>query len=1005
MPVNKYAPERCKKKGNFMKRVLSFLMSVVMIASCLVVSVSADDATAAAKVDALIDAIGEVQYKVQTPTEEYSGMVVDNPDDEGGGRGWFEWIDCFSGFQQGTNTPNFEVIFNVAVLDFEIQDRSSIGVCTLSGDDGIGIWYNFSRKKFFIVDSGNEYYSPNRTVLAESAEYELVSGTAYELTFCLDRKGAAAKINGEEVVRCTTEKNVTDYGYVAGGVQYAKLGFIDFAIRNAEADVILADGKFSDFERNGGGSGDDYWDNTNKNERPYFGLGWMTIGADGANDGYYHKGSFSAKRQLDSNVAIMEAEKAYAALTDDQKALVSGKADLDAARLAYDKAHIAAIGIEAEIDAVHATIASGIDVAAVEALMPKFEVLTASQQATVANAAKYVECVNTYNALRAAEFDGMAEAAISEIGTVDTADSRSALEAAFECYAALNETQAALTTKYADCVAKYDEVRAVQFDEIATEGMESVGVIDNGKAVDAIKDAVATLKALSDAQIALSKKYQDFMTFMGVPYGDLVSADKVNKAIEGIENIDLEDDTVIGGNVLDFSMTDKDDVVKYGDYRALFRADAPGFIWDEEIFEYEFSVDFKVNEYWGIESSYREGECDPEANSPMIGVHTFSGVVAGIDLEHQVAFATECGNDQDARLEIDIDPKTDATANIDIQPGVWYNLRISFVNAHQAIVMINGEEIITYEYYGPWDSGFGYAPPWGAKVDLVSKNIDATFDNLAWYDRYDAVDWVDFVTDESGRYVFEDMNDSSSFYSQKTVAESTIGAENQKYVFNVIAQYMLLSDEGKALLDADNVSYLCEVAAGLGIALDDPAVVEVQAVIDAIGEVTSLDQLAALDAATEAYEALSEYQQSLIDTTVLDEGYVVIEAIQSVESLVEMIKEFEGLTADDLTGEVVGMVQMAVTRYNNLSDLQMNYVNNADVLFKAVELIEDSEVILGDANGDKEVNLKDVSRMIKFLSGFDVEIIEANADYTGDGVMNLKDVSEIIVLLSNVVAE
>ena len=49
--------------------------------------------------------------------------------------------------------------------------------------------------------------------------------------------------------------------------------------------------------------------------------------------------------------------------------------------------------------------------------------------------------------------------------------------------------------------------------------------------------------------------------------------------------------------------------------------------------------------------------------------------------------------------------------------------------------------------------------------------------------------------------------------------------------------------------------------------------------------------------------------------------------------------------------------------------------------------------IPGDINGDKEVNIKDVTLLKQYLAKWNVKINEANADVTGDGVINVKDLT------------
>ncbi len=54
----------------------------------------------------------------------------------------------------------------------------------------------------------------------------------------------------------------------------------------------------------------------------------------------------------------------------------------------------------------------------------------------------------------------------------------------------------------------------------------------------------------------------------------------------------------------------------------------------------------------------------------------------------------------------------------------------------------------------------------------------------------------------------------------------------------------------------------------------------------------------------------------------------------------------------------------------------------------------------GDITGDGKVNNKDVTRLLQYLSDWDVEVIEAALDITGDGKVNNKDVTRLLQYLS-----
>ena len=56
--------------------------------------------------------------------------------------------------------------------------------------------------------------------------------------------------------------------------------------------------------------------------------------------------------------------------------------------------------------------------------------------------------------------------------------------------------------------------------------------------------------------------------------------------------------------------------------------------------------------------------------------------------------------------------------------------------------------------------------------------------------------------------------------------------------------------------------------------------------------------------------------------------------------------------------------------------------------------------IPGDITGDGKVNNKDVTRLFKYLSGYDVEVDEAALDINGDGKINNKDLTRLFRYLS-----
>ena len=120
---------------------------------------------------------------------------------------------------------------------------------------------------------------------------------------------------------------------------------------------------------------------------------------------------------------------------------------------------------------------------------------------------------------------------------------------------------------------------------------------------------------------------------------------------------------------------------------------------------------------------------------------------------------------------------------------------------------------------------------------------------------------------------------------------------------------------------------------------DDPAVVAVKELIDAIGEVT-LDSGDAIDAARTAYDKLPEAKKVLVDNyeklTAAEEAYTALvdaAAAKAVDDLIDAIGE---VTAD--SGDAIKAARDA---YDALTDTQKELVKNYEKLLAAEELYEE----------------------------------------------------------------
>ena len=82
--------------------------------------------------------------------------------------------------------------------------------------------------------------------------------------------------------------------------------------------------------------------------------------------------------------------------------------------------------------------------------------------------------------------------------------------------------------------------------------------------------------------------------------------------------------------------------------------------------------------------------------------------------------------------------------------------------------------------------------------------------------------------------------------------------------------------------------------------------------------------------------------------------------------------------------------------YNNTSVDGVTY--NLSVLTGEQPPVSDG---VGDINGDKAVNSKDLTRMMKYIAGEIVELL-SDADINGDGIVNSKDLTRLMKIIAGV---
>lgn len=89
---------------------------------------------------------------------------------------------------------------------------------------------------------------------------------------------------------------------------------------------------------------------------------------------------------------------------------------------------------------------------------------------------------------------------------------------------------------------------------------------------------------------------------------------------------------------------------------------------------------------------------------------------------------------------------------------------------------------------------------------------------------------------------------------------------------------------------------------------------------------------------------------------------------------------------------------VTITNVDGTASLPLAQVQNMEFTNDAGS---STTVIRGDVNGDGSVNITDVSQLINYLQGGDVEIVQAAANCNGDNDVNISDVTMLINFLLN----
>ena len=158
-------------------------------------------------------------------------------------------------------------------------------------------------------------------------------------------------------------------------------------------------------------------------------------------------------------------------------------------------------------------------------------------------------------------------------------------------------------------------------------------------------------------------------------------------------------------------------------------------------------------------------------------------------------------------------------------------------------------------------------------------------------------------------------------------------------------------------------------------------------------DATIAEKQAALDTATEQLNAAK---------TDLDKAKADLETakanIEELEGTVSEKDEALAQAAKDLEDAQQTLAQ----NEQEIKDLQAE-IERLKALLDDDPTDPQPTEMLGDANNDGAVNMKDVLLMRKYLAGLDVEYNAENADCNGDGEVNMKDVLMLRKYLANII--
>ena len=179
---------------------------------------------------------------------------------------------------------------------------------------------------------------------------------------------------------------------------------------------------------------------------------------------------------------------------------------------------------------------------------------------------------------------------------------------------------------------------------------------------------------------------------------------------------------------------------------------------------------------------------------------------------------------------------------------------------------------------------------------------------------------------------------------------------------------------------------------------DIEAAMVVADLIDALPEEITLDDKPAVEAARAAYEAPTPDQKVELSIGSLLDLLDAVETIDHLEAaaVTEMINDLPA--AADVTYDGKDEIEAARAVYDALTDDQKDLIDE-DTLKKLTDAEDriNSYVLLGDADGDGEVTINDVTMIQKYIAGFEMpdNFVLKVCDTNCDGKITIDDATEI----------